>query len=77
MRKKVNLTINDENHKALSPCIISWAKYALKIKCIRPNNNKKCSRNYWINVIDYLLKRYPEFGSNRLDAINKFNHVER
>ena len=62
---------------SLSPCIISWAKYALKIKSIKPNNNKKCSKHYWIDVIDYLLKKYPEFEGNRLEAINKFNFVER
>ena len=69
--------MNSTIDKAFSPCIISWGKYALKIKCIRPNNSKKCSKNYWIDVIDYLLKKHPEFKENRLEAINKFNCVKR
>jgi RNAse (barnase) inhibitor barstar len=73
----MNLIIKDKNYKSLSPCIISWAKYALKIKFISPNNNKKCSKHYWIYIIDYLLKKQAEFEENRLEAINKFNYVKR
>lgn len=60
-----------------SPCIISWVRYALKIKKKKPNNIKKCSKQYWINAIDYLLIKYPEFEESRLEAINKFKFVER
>ena len=60
-----------------SPCIISWARYVLKIKCEKPKNIKKCSKHYWIDAIDYLLVKHPEFEENRLEARNKFNYVER
>lgn len=67
----------ERNNKSYSPCIISWARYKLKIKNVKPSNSKKCSKVYWIDVIDYLLRKYPEFVQNRVEAINKFNCVKR
>ena len=65
------------NKVSLSPCVISWAKYALGIKNIKPQNLKKCSMNYWIRVIDELIKLHPIFFSYRKNAIDKYSFVKR
>ena len=62
---------------SLSPCVISWAKYALGIKNIKPKNSKKCSNNYWIRVIDDLIKLHPNFYNQRENAIEKFYLVRK
>jgi len=62
---------------SLSPCVISWAKYALGIKNIEPQNSKKCSKNYWIRVIDDLIKLHPNFFNHRENAIDKFYLVRK
>jgi hypothetical protein len=73
----MNLIIKDKNYKSLSPCIISWAKYALAMKKIKPQNSKKCSLEYWIKVLDFLIKKYPTFYNSRESAIAKFDFVKR
>jgi hypothetical protein len=62
---------------SLSPCVISWAKYALGIKNIKPQNSKKCSVDYWIRVVDDLIKLHPSFFSYRENAIDKYYLVKR
>ena len=57
----------------LSPCIISWARFALKIKFNRPKNSKKCSKDYWIKVIERLLEIYKEIEKYKIEAILKFD----
>jgi hypothetical protein len=39
-----------------SPCICSKAKYALGISNKHISNKKKCSTQYWNEVIDYFAK---------------------
>jgi hypothetical protein len=65
--------MNDENNKELSPCIVSWAKYALKIKSVKPNNNKKCSLVYWRKVIERLLEIYKENEKYRIEALSRYD----
>ncbi len=68
----MNKIKKDFMEKQLSPCIISWARFALEIKSERPINTKKCSRNYWIKVLDYLLIKFPKKIKNKERAINKY-----
>ncbi|MFZ4796945.1 MAG: hypothetical protein ACOYMA_05590 [Bacteroidia bacterium] len=46
--------LKNKKNKMISPCIISKAKYALDIKPIKPQNSKKCSLNYWSEVLNIL-----------------------
>lgn len=62
---------------SLAPCIISWARYALEMKKIIPQNSKKCSLEYWITVLDFLITKYPTFNNARESAIAKFDFVKR
>ena len=64
---------NNSKNKQLSPCIISWARFALKIKFNRPTNSKKCSKDYWIKVIERLLEIYKENEKYKIEAILKFD----
>lgn len=38
----------------LSPCIVSKARFALKIKQIPSSNSTHCSYRYWVKVINHL-----------------------
>ena len=67
----------ERNKKKLSPCIISWAKFALEIKTKVPNNSKKCSEKYWVNIIDYLIVIYPDKSVNKKKAYGEFYLVKR
>ncbi|MET3538390.1 hypothetical protein [Chryseobacterium limigenitum] len=69
--------MNDKNNKELSPCIISWGKFALDIKLIKPKNSKKCTLEYWQKTIDTILSqpKYQSFVKNRNKAIQKFGFV--
>lgn len=62
---------------SLSPCIISWAKYALVIKNKVPKNSKKCSEKYWIRIIDCLVQIYPDSHKNKKKAYKKFYLVKK
>lgn len=61
----------------LSPCIISWARFALEIKTDKPINSKKCSEKYWKRVINYLVVLYPECTKNKKIAYGKFYYVKK
>lgn len=69
----------NRNDKELSPCIVSWAKFALNIKKETPRNSKKCSLEYWHDVINTILAKpeYNQFVPNRQIAIENFNFVSR
>ncbi|WP_405576855.1 hypothetical protein [Winogradskyella sp. Asnod2-B02-A] len=56
----------------LSPCILSWARYALGIKQQKAKNTKTCSKDYWIKTINYLLLKHTNKETNRLRAIDLF-----
>ncbi|RAK21629.1 hypothetical protein B0I03_10561 [Flavobacterium aquaticum] len=64
--------------ESLSPCIVSWAKYAIGFKKNIPLNSKKASLDYWVKVIDYLLSqnKYHHLKKNREKAIQQFNLVD-
>ncbi len=71
--------MTDQNNKQLSPCIVSWAFYALDIKTIQPiNDDKTCSNEYWIKVIDCILSqpKYASYITNRQAAIERYPLVE-
>lgn len=53
---KFFMSVIDENGTQLSPCICSYARFALGLKLLRPQNNKKCSYNYWLRVINHLSR---------------------
>jgi hypothetical protein len=67
----------NQNGKKLSPCIVSWARFALNIKLNRPRNRKKCSITYWHDVINTILsqQKFNSYISNRQNAINNFDYV--
>jgi len=69
--------MKNKNDKSLSPCIISWGKFALNIKSDKPKNTKKCSETYWNDVIETILSK-PEYASylgNRDLAIKRYHYV--
>ena len=65
--------MKSENKQQLSPCITSWARFALQIKYKRPTNSKKCSRVYWVKVIKRLLEDYKMNEKYKVAAILKFD----
>ena len=67
----------EKNKKKLSPCVISWAKYALEIKIKKPKNSKKCSQKYWFKIIDYLIVVYLDIQTNRNKAYSQFYFVKK
>lgn len=71
--------MKDENNKELSPCIVSWGRFALNIKQIKPKNSKKCTLEYWQKVIDTILSKpaYQPYEKNRNKAIQKFDFVHK
>jgi|GEM_PF-2746676 len=71
--------MKNKDGKMLSPCIISWAKFALNIKSDKPKNSKKCSIAYWRDTIDTILSKpeYAGYLSNRELAIERYHYVSR
>lgn len=71
--------MRDQNNKELSPCIVSWAKFALEIKPNKPTNSKKCVLKYWKKVIDIILstEKYESYQKNKNKAMHKFDLVEK
>ena len=41
----------------ISPCILSKARYALRLKEGRPINTKTCSYTYWCKVLETLTNQ--------------------
>jgi len=71
--------MKNQNGKELSPCIISWGMFTLNIKTEIPKNNKKCSLEYWYDVINTILSqpKYSQYAINRQNAIDSFDFVSR
>ena len=68
----------DKSTIQISPCIVSKAKFALKLKNIEPKNCKKCSLEYWINTINTLCTLSEIKNNNRRkEAINKYEELIR
>jgi hypothetical protein len=65
------ITIKD---KQIAPCIISKARYALKISINKPINKKGCKKAYWIKVVDHLA---PESPLNQQQIEEVKNSYER
>ncbi|RXR17357.1 hypothetical protein EQG63_11250 [Flavobacterium amnicola] len=65
-----------EDGKQLRPCIVSWAKVALKIN-ENANNSNKCTPEYWEKVIDIILaqKKFKDKKINRQIAIDSYHLV--
>ena len=47
-----------ENGSQISPCIITKARYALGVTNRIPTNQKKCSLNYWEEVVEIIGTSY-------------------
>ena len=65
----------NSNKKQLAPCIISKAKFALGAKDIKPTNKKRCSLDYWNNVIDTLCENDPKLKTNIVSAKEMYNQL--
>lgn len=63
------------NGSQFSPCIISKAKYALRLNDIQPINDKRCSINYWKDVCQIVgeERQIPQEQIN--NAINRYYEV--
>ena len=69
--------MKNQNNKELSPCIVSWGRYALGMKTDKPKNTKKCTETYWHDVINTLVYNYGAFGNSRQLAIQRFYYVSK
>jgi hypothetical protein len=45
-----------KNGSNISPCIISQVKYELGLKKVKPINNKKCSNEYWNEIVKIIAE---------------------
>ncbi len=54
------MAIYDKDGKQLSPCICSWARFALDYKSSKPKNSKRCSSEYWDKTIDKVGAGLPK-----------------
>ena len=45
-----------KNCSEISQCIISQVRYELRLKNQKPKNIKKCSNQYWNEVVDIVAK---------------------
>jgi hypothetical protein len=62
--------------KQIAPCISSKAKYALNLKFTQPNNIKKCSKKYWIDVIESLCIKHKVIDQSlNKSAIEKYDEL--
>lgn len=59
----------------VSPCIVSKAKFALKLTEIKPVNNKVCSYEYWCAVIATLSSQHNLPNQTVENAKNKFKSL--
>lgn len=44
------------NSSEISPCIIAQIRFALGISKKQPKNRKKCSNDYWNEVVEIIAK---------------------
>ncbi|WP_297514115.1 hypothetical protein [Flavobacterium sp.] len=47
-----------KNGSEISPCILSQIKFALGLKSKKPLNNKKCSNEYWNEVVEIIAEKH-------------------
>jgi hypothetical protein len=66
------LTFN-ETGRQISPCIAAKARFALNNKRNEPKNEKRCSKDYWKNVIETLCKNDPSLEQNKEKAKDMYN----
>lgn len=59
-----------KNGSEISPCILSQIKFALGLKSKKPLNNKKCSNEYW-NEILILVAEKNFISSDKYKSILK------
>ncbi len=59
----------------ISPCIVSKARFALKLNQLKPVNNKACSYEYWCAVIATLSSRHNLPNQTVEEAKNKFKSL--
>jgi hypothetical protein len=65
-----------ETQIQISPCILSKVRFALDLKNTRPASNKRCSRDYWISVINTLCFSYGiKNRTRRQRAINLYDEL--
>lgn len=71
--------MKNKNNRELSPCIVSWAKFALEIKLNQPKNSKKCTKAYWNEVLNAILSqsKFQLYRKNRSKALQKFYFVSK
>ena len=62
-----------DSQKQIAPCIVSKARYFLKLKNIKPNNKKICSQNYWERTVETLSRIYIIEDSLKENARNSFS----
>jgi len=56
-----------ENGKQISPCIASKVRFALGLKMTEPQNDKTCSSEYWLKVV----QRIGELNNLNSESIDK------
>lgn len=56
-----------------SPCICSKAKFALGIENRHIKNKKKCSTEYWNEVVDYFAIAYDIPNEKIIEAKNRID----
>ena len=61
--------------KQISPCIVAKARFALDNQRNQPTNQKRCSKEYWDNVIDTLCKNDPTLKTNIVSAKEMYNQL--
>lgn len=78
--KRMDIMIQLKNPKKLSPCIVSWAKFALNVENkTKPKNKTKCTEKYWRKVIDTILAKpeFEKYNSNKASAYQKYEFVKK
>ena len=64
-----------ETQIQISPCIVSKAKFFLKLKNKKPNNKKYCSISYWDRTIETLSILYKIDDLTKKFAHDNFSNA--
>lgn len=59
-----------DSQKEIAPCIVSKAKYALKLKTEKPFNKKSCSENYWKRTVFEVSRKFEIKDNNIIHNAN-------
>ena len=59
----------------ISPCIAAKAKFALNLTKKKPSNIKRCSYDYWFNVIETFASQNNLSVKTAEEAKNKFKSL--